>query len=73
MSEYGVTLFHTTSSAMAAEKTLIKEGFSIKLIPTPRQFSSDCGISLRFRWENRPDVETILQRGNIDYEAILQL
>ena len=45
MSEYGVVLFYTTSSVMAAEKKLVKEGFIIKLIPTPRQFSSDCGIS----------------------------
>lgn len=40
MKEYGVILFFTTSSAIRAEKLLAKEGYTIKLIPTPRQFSS---------------------------------
>jgi len=73
MSEYGVALFYTTSSVMAAEKLLMKEGFTIKLVPTPRQFSSDCGISLRFPWERNQNVEAVLQREHIEYEAIRQL
>ena len=73
MSEYGVVLFYTTSSVMAAEKKLVKEGFIIKLIPTPRQFSSDCGISLRFPWGRKQDIEAVLQREHIDCEAIRQL
>ena len=48
MSEYGVVLFHTTSAAMRAEKVLKNAGIAVKLIPTPRELSSDCGISARF-------------------------
>ena len=73
MSEYGVVLFYTTSSVMAAERLLLKEGFTIKLVPTPRQFSSDCGISLRFLWERNQDVGAVLQREHIEYESIRQL
>ena len=73
MSEYGVVLFYTTSSVMAGEKLLLKEGFTIKLVPTPRQFSSDCGISLRFPWERNQDVEALLQREHIEYESIRRL
>ena len=73
MSEYGVVLFYTTCSVMAAEKLLLKEGFSIKLVPTPRQFSSDCGISLRFLWERNRGVEAVLRREHIEYESIRQL
>ena len=53
MTEYGVVLFHTTSSVMRAEKLLAKEGYTVKLVPTPRQFSSDCGIALRFDWHQQ--------------------
>ena len=35
MSEYGVVLFHTTSSAFRGEKVLQRAGLTVKLIPTP--------------------------------------
>ncbi|MFC1974597.1 DUF3343 domain-containing protein, partial [Chloroflexota bacterium] len=60
MTSYGVVLFHTTSSVMRAEKLLIGEGCTIKLIPTPREFSSDCGIALRFDWNQYEQVKSVL-------------
>lgn len=60
MTQYGVVLFHTTSAVMRAEKRLVKEGYLIKLIPTPRQFSSDCGVALRFDWANYEGVKKAL-------------
>ena len=66
MSEYGVVLFHTTSSAIRAEKMLKKEGFAVKLIPTPRQFSSDCGVALRFELEQEKNVKELLERVKVE-------
>jgi len=68
--DYGVVLFHTTSSAMRAEKVLGKEGYGVKLIPTPRQFSSDCGIALRFGWEKRKQVEATLEKNQVEIDSI---
>jgi hypothetical protein len=68
--DYGVVLFHTTSSAMRAEKVLAGEGYKVKLIPTPRQFSSDCGIALRFGWEQRKQVEATLKKNCVEKESI---
>jgi len=73
MSEFGVVLFYTTSSAMGAEKLLARAGLTVKLIPTPRQFSSDCGISLRFLWDKYRQVQSLFEREQIEYEAIHQL
>jgi len=73
MTEYGVVLFHTTSSVMQAEKVLKKAGFSTKLIPTPRQFSSDCGISLRFVWTDYANVKSTLDAAKVEIQAIHQL
>ena len=67
---YGVVLFHTTSAVMRAEKLLLAEGRSIKLIPTPRQFSSDCGIALRFDWSQREQVKSILDAASVEIDAI---
>ncbi len=70
MTRYGVLLFHTTSSAMRAEKLLMKEGYSIKLIPTPREFSSDCGIALRFDWTQYEQVKSALDAASVEVDAI---
>ena len=70
MTQYGVVLFYTTSSVMQAEKLLIKEGYSIKLIPTPRQFSSDCGIALRFDWNCRQEIKLVLEKAGVEFDTI---
>jgi len=70
MTQFGVVLFHTTSTVMRAEKLLTKGGYSIKLIPTPRQFSSDCGIALRFEWEARDRVKAVLDTAKVEFDAI---
>lgn len=70
MNVYGVVLFYTTSSAIHAEKVLVKAGLIVKLVPTPRQFSSDCGVALRFDWGQLEDVRSLLQAADIDVDSV---
>jgi hypothetical protein len=70
MNIYGVVLFHTTSSAMRAEKTLLRQGLTIKMIPTPRQFSSDCGIALRFGWSDREVLQEFLTEARVELAGV---
>ena len=67
---YGVVLFHTTSSVMRAEKVLQKSGIAIKLIPTPRQFSSDCGMAVRFALLERERIRVLLEQAGVDVAGI---
>ena len=69
----GVVLFFTTSSAARAEKVLGKAGLAVRLIPTPRQFSSDCGISLRFSWADFARVESLLRAAQVEIMSIRQM
>ena len=43
--KYVITL-ESVHFVMKAEKILKDEGISVRLIPTPREISSDCGMSL---------------------------
>ena len=70
MTNYGVILFHTTSAVMRAEKLLIKAGYDTKLMPTPRQFSSDCGIALRFAWNQIEQVKAILEKDKVEFDTL---
>ena len=61
MTKEWLLAFSSTHHAIAAEKTLTNEGFSVAIIPTPRGISASCGLSLLWKGEEKPDCEGILQ------------
>jgi hypothetical protein len=70
---FGVILFHTNSSALRAEKILLKGGLTVKLIPTPREYSSDCGVALRFVWSDELQVRATLNSKHVEISSIKKL
>jgi hypothetical protein len=70
VSPYGVVLFHTSSAAFRAEKLLRGHSVPVKLIPTPRALSSDCGTALRFAWNDAGRVGRLLADGRVDVAGI---
>lgn len=57
--------FQTASSAYQAEKVLNAVGLECKLIPTPRELASDCGVALRFDLLKIDDVKSAVEKANI--------
>jgi hypothetical protein len=70
MAEYSVVLFHSTAHAIRGETVLQRAGFRIKMIPTPRQLSSDCGMALRFDREAAAQVAEILKGNRVPINGI---
>jgi hypothetical protein len=70
---YGVVLVPSVSHALRAESLVRGAGIVCKLIPTPRQLSSDCGTALRIPWSDRDQVEATLRAANLDYEGVYPL
>ncbi len=68
--KFGVVLFHTSSAALRAEKTLLKAGLIVKLVPTPREFSSDCGMALRIAWRDGEQALALLNSANIEVSSV---
>lgn len=56
----GYILVFTTSSAFESEEILKNLEIFVKLVPTPREFSSDCGIAVYFEVENEKNFDKIL-------------
>ena len=73
MKPQGVFLFYTTSSALRAEQVLGAAGIPVKLIPTPRQLSSDCGVALRFDWEQHAKAEGLLREAKVETAGVQAL
>ena len=71
--DYYVALVYSTSLAMRAEKICRKADIDVKLIPTPRHLSSDCGIVLRFVGGDMEKVVEALKDGRVDYDEIVPL
>jgi hypothetical protein len=44
---YKVLIFESTHAVMKAEKCLLGITRTLSVIPTPKEFSSDCGIAIR--------------------------
>jgi hypothetical protein len=63
-------LFHSTQGAIKAERALLRAGVQVKLIPTPRQLSSDCGTALRCAWSDVEAVTAVLQAANVEYTGV---
>lgn len=70
---YSVVIFYSTSAAIRAESLTKRAKLEIKLIPVPRNLSSDCGICLRFNNEDKRKIEEILKENKIEYENIYKI
>ncbi len=68
--DYGVILFYSTQGAIRAERALIQKGLVAKLVPTPRQYSSDCGTALRCAWEDVDAVCGALDIAGVRYHSV---
>jgi hypothetical protein len=65
--EYSVILFLSTNHAVKAESILLKGGFLCKLIPVPRNISSDCGVCVRIPSIEKKQAIKVLTDSNIEF------
>ncbi|MCX8067516.1 MAG: DUF3343 domain-containing protein [Anaerolineae bacterium] len=70
MGLYSVVLVPSTSHAVRAEKILKAAGLECKLIPVPRHISSDCGVCVRIRREDREAALRALEAGGVSVEGV---
>ena len=61
----GYLLFFTTASAFESEALLKNLDVRFKLTPTPREFSSDCGIAIYFEVADITLIESALHTHKI--------
>jgi hypothetical protein len=68
--EFAVFLFESTQGAIKAERVLLRAGLSVKLIPTPRQLSSDCGTALRCDWSDAEKAKDTLREAKVAFASM---
>jgi hypothetical protein len=70
---YTVFLVHSTSHALRAEKVLADAEIPCKLIPVPRELSSNCGVCVRVRTVDRKSTRQALDEAGLEIEGIYDI
>ncbi len=70
--EYSYVVVYSTSHAVKIEKLLNEKGIQLKMVPVPRHISSDCGVCIRVRTFDKPSVQEVLTKQNIEIQGIFQ-
>jgi hypothetical protein len=71
--KYSVIIVHSTGHAIRLEKLLQGQGLACKMIPVPRQISSNCGVCIRV---SRADVEAasqVVATAGLEIEGIYEI
>ena len=68
-----VITFHTTAEALKTEKLAREQGLEGRLIPVPQVLSAGGGLAGRGAAEMQAAVETVVERGDIHPQQIIQL
>jgi len=67
--KYIILIFESTHKVLKSEKLLLAGGIKFDIIPTPKEFSSDCGMSIRINPEvtDISKVKLILEAQGIKF------
>ena len=69
---HGHVLFFTSAAAFRAEKLALGANIQgARLVPTPRELSSDCGVALRFDVQALGDIQLLLVEHKLAHERIV--
>ena len=68
--EKAVILFNSTNYAMWANDLLKEEKVDNKLVPVPRQFSSDCGYCVQINFRDSERAKDLLMSQEIEFDRI---
>ena len=68
-----MVLLFSTNHAMRAERILARAEIDNKLIPVPRQLSSDCGVCVRIDRVDRHAAQEALAAAGLDVQAIVDV
>ncbi len=71
--QYAVIIVYSTSHAIRIEKLLQGEGIACKLIPVPRQISSDCGVCIRVLQTDVEAASQTVAAAQVEIEGIYEI
>lgn len=71
--EMFVIVFESTHYAIAAEKMLKEKNYQFHTIPTPREITASCGLSIRFNEKLLGDIKKDIEENKIKIKGIYEI
>jgi len=68
-----VVTFQSTHHAIKGEKYFKESNLAIKTIPTPREITASCGLSIKFSMEDIKTIEEIIKAQDLSIEGIYEI
>jgi hypothetical protein len=73
MIDYSVILFQSANYSIWTARLLKKAGIERRMMPIPRDLSSDCGYCVRIRSLDEEKVKEVLRKGGVEFIRIESL
>ena len=73
MNEMYIVSFNSTHHAIRTEKILNDNNIRCTTLPTPREITASCGISIRFLFEDIENVKNLVESSEVDYKGIYKI
>ncbi|TDT50476.1 DUF3343 domain-containing protein [Fonticella tunisiensis] len=70
MDKYLLITFNSTNFAMQAESVLKELDIDGQIVPTPREITLSCGLSIRTSMENLEKVQNLIKLGKITNKSL---
>ncbi|NLY46043.1 MAG: DUF3343 domain-containing protein [Tissierella sp.] len=67
---YALITFKSTNFALLGEEIFKENSFVFKTIPTPRDVSTSCGLSLLFFVDDIDKVKKLISEGNLNIDSM---
>ena len=73
MNEMYIVSFNSTHNAIRTEKLLVENDVVVTTLPTPREISASCGISIRFLKDDVENVRRIIKENEVENKGIYRV
>lgn len=73
MNEMYIISFNSTHQAIKCDKIFGKNEMNHAVLPTPREITQSCGISIKFEIENIDKVKSIIEENQIEYKGMFKI
>ncbi len=68
--DYGVVTFNSTHHAISGEKIFKENNIPFKTIPTPREITLSCGLSILFALEDQDKVQELYNKEILSIKGV---
>ena len=73
MNEMYIISFNSTHQAIKCDKIFGKNEIDYTVLPTPREITQSCGISIKFSIENIDNIKEIVNQNQIEYKGMYKI